>query len=104
MAAGLKLAQLEQLTLAANITTPISGISIASYSLIITADASNSGNLFIGDSSVTITNGIPIEPGNTLTLATPERDRYTEIDLADIYIITGSTGNKARVSYLRRRN
>lgn len=104
MAAGLKLAQLEQLVLAANTATAVTGSTMPSYSLIITAEASNSGSLYVGDSNVTTTNGIPIEPGNTLTLATPERDRYTEIDLADIYIITGTSSNKARISYLRRRN
>jgi hypothetical protein len=103
MGHGLKIYNLDVVTLTSGTASQASSTALPSYSAIITAEASNTGNVYIGDASVSITKGIPIEPGNTLTIAVNEPNRYSEVDISDIYIITSTTGNKVRVSCLRRK-
>lgn len=104
MAAGLKLYNLDRLNLISGAAVQVIANTFPSFSVIITAESSNSGNIYIGDSTTDANKGIPIEPGNTLAIDSPPESRWSELDLSDIYIFTSSSGNKARVSCLRRRN
>jgi hypothetical protein len=102
MAAGLKLYNLEPLSLTSGVAESLSSTPLTVYNAIIVADAANTGNIFVGGSSVSTTNGIPVEPGNTLTLAV-EVERNSEIDLSEVYLITNTTGNTVRIACFRRR-
>lgn len=104
MAAGLKLYNLDRVDLISGQAVQIIANSFPSFSIIITAESTNSGNIYIGDSTVDANKGIPIEPGNTLAIDSPPESRWSELDISDIYIYTSSSGNKARISCLRRRN
>lgn len=103
MAAGLKLFNLDVITLVSGVAQALTSTTTTSYSIIVSADAANVGNVFMGDSTVSITKGLPIEPGNTLTISVTEPGRLSEIDAADIFAISSSTGNKVRTAVLRRR-
>jgi hypothetical protein len=103
MAAGLKFANLPPLTLTANTPQVVQGQSLSVYSAIIVAEATNVGNIFVGDSGVTPSTGVPIEPGNTLTLAVEGAGRFTEFDLTDLFVTTNTTGNIARISVFKRK-
>ena len=64
------------------------GSSTACYSLIIRSIIGNSATIYVGGSGVTVDNGFPIEPGESLTI---------DIDnVADIYCISGSASQVLR--------
>lgn len=103
MAAGLKLASLTPLTLTSATRAACSSTTLSVYSAIVTAEAGNTGNIYVGGADVSISNGIPVEPGNALTLAISGNERFSEFDLADVYIITSTTNNIARINCFRRK-
>jgi hypothetical protein len=104
MAAGLKLVNLDRINLSSGVTNQLYPTSFPTYSIILTAESANSGNVYIGDSLVDEDRGIPIEPGNTLTIDSSGEGKHTELDASDLYAFTNSSGNKVRISCLRRRN
>lgn len=102
MAAGLKIYNLDPVTLGSGVASALSAATLPVYNIIVIAEASNTGNVYIGGANVSTSNGIPIEPGNTLTLEV-SHERYSEMDAADVYAITSSAGNVVRIACFRRR-
>lgn len=102
MAAGLKLINLDPVSLTGGIASQLYSNTLPVYHVLIVAEPSNVGYVYIGDSNTSNLRGIPIEPGNTLTISV-ETDKHAEIDISDIYALTNTSGNIIRVSCLRRR-
>lgn len=64
----------------------------------IQAESTNTGNIYVGDETVTTTTGVPVAPGDTCEIDVPVGGRnFDEISLNDIYIVSSTSGNKARV-------
>lgn len=64
----------------------------------VTAPASNTGNIYVGDSSVAVTRGTEIIKGTT-------REFFSDGDLIDIqtmFVDVATNGDKAQISYLMR--
>jgi hypothetical protein len=65
--------------------------------------SSNAGTMYLGDSGVLTTTGIPMSAGSSVTLDSHQLNGTTdEFNLADLYII-GTTADTARLSTVRRR-
>ena len=65
----------------------------------ISAPAANTGTIYVGDSDVSTTRGIPIVKGNSLEIAS-QGDEY--INLAGIWIDAATNGDKFQISYLKK--
>lgn len=75
--------------LAAGTAVPLSATPLETENILIQAKRTNTGNIFVGDSTVDATNGVSIGPGEFVSLsADSEEDdaSYAVIDLMDIYI------------------
>lgn len=67
------------------------------------AEFTNVGNIFIGDSSVTSSNGIIVPPGDVGQVSIDSRsNQVEEFDLRDIWINSATSSNAARVIAMRR--
>jgi hypothetical protein len=93
----------------ANITSgsaqQLSSSALKAESVIIIADPSNSGRLYIGDSNVNASSalGIPLDSDRHVTLEPPQQYGVDEsFDLTKIYVDTTSTGDDAIISYMVR--
>lgn len=102
----LKLTSLPAITLATPGTRQrISASSLAVTALIIQADPDNTGIMYVGDSSVSSSNGTRLEPGFGLSIDCNTDPRIgTDIDMFDIFVDGSSGGDKVYVSYTRRLN
>jgi len=68
--------------------------------LIIQADASNAGNIFIGGSDVTTSNGIQLAAGATLSLNDfGTAHSICEWDLTKVFLVSNQAAQAVRVSY-----
>lgn len=76
--------------------------NIAAMSVIIQADSLNTGKIYIGDSTVTSSNGIELSAGDSFIL-NPEFLGEREVTLSDIYVDTETNDNIARIQYLTSR-
>ena len=82
----------------------VSSIETAITTLIVNADSTNAGTIYIGDSSVDSTNGIEVQPGDIVPISADPRSKYgEEVFLSDFYIDAATNGDKARISYIKRR-
>lgn len=82
----------------------ISGSSVRCKSVIISADSLNTGKVYVGDSSVSSTNGVELSAGEDIILdADYLGNAEDELDLSDIYVDTASNGNKVRIQYFTRK-
>lgn len=73
-------------------------------SLTITALDSNTGDMYVGDSSVVAGTGTPLPPGAVAVLTGDEiRGITEEFYLSDVYINSGTAGNKVRLLAFQRR-
>lgn len=62
------------------------------------ANSANTGNIYVGDDAVTSTTGVPVAPGDTCEIDMEIGGKnFDEISLDDIYIVSSTTGNSARV-------
>jgi hypothetical protein len=99
----LKLFTLPTVTLTADVAAPIYSTSLASSSITIQADPANHENIYVGGSGVTTSTGISIAPGGLAAIEPPLiRSHQEEIDISTIYVVGSSTGDKVRVSIMRR--
>ena len=71
-------------------------------SVLIQADVSNSGYLYVGDVTVTSSNGIALSAGDAIEYSIDVNGRADELDLKDIYLDAQTNGNKGRITVLRR--
>ena len=98
-----RIAQLSQLTLTSGGTRQaLSSTLLIGYSVLITAESTNTGAVYIGDVAVTSTNGVRLTAGQSFLINCDALGGGEEkIDLRDIYW-DGTTGDKIRVSYMVR--
>lgn len=82
---------------------PLLSVPLAVRSIVIQADPSNVGSVAIGDSGVTLTTGMLLGPGDSMTLAAENDSRYNDFNLAEVYAYSGTTGNKLRLMGFKRR-
>lgn len=73
--------------------------------IIFQANASNTGNIYIGDVTVTSSNGMALAPGDTLTISSQSLDGImdSELLLNDFWLDADTAGNSVRVQYLTAR-
>jgi hypothetical protein len=73
-------------------------------SVIFTAPAANAGKIFIGDSSVSSSRGIEVAAGSSVTINEDNSGRKgDEFILSDFYVDAATSGDKVKVSYVKRR-
>lgn len=68
-------------------------------SIIVSAPAANTGNIYIGDSGVLATRGIEVVKGTSVTIQAPTSEM---IDLNKIYANAATSGDKVNITYLQR--
>lgn len=82
----------------------IDSTQIPVTSIFIEASDTNTGNIYIGDSTVSSSDGIPLAAGQSLSLGSDMIPRQAdELYLSDLYIDADTNGNEARISYIKRR-
>ena len=88
-----------------NTAVQLSTSQIAVPSLTITASSANVDTIYIGDSTVTAANGIPIAPGASATITAPLRNYGSseEFLLSDLYINSPTAGSAVRIAAWRRK-
>lgn len=98
---ALKLVTLAQGTVAASGTeVRASSTSVDKVvKIYISCPATNTGSIYVGDSSVSTTRGIEVPKGTTLVLC---EDNGGYIDLQEIWVDAASSGDKFNVSYLQK--
>lgn len=68
--------------------------------LIVQADKANTATIFVGSEDVTTLNGIELAAGESISFNDfGNPGLVNEWDLTKIYFVSGSAGQKARVSY-----
>lgn len=100
-----KLTQLADFTIdTAGSRETLSATSVRVISVIIAANKSNVGKVYVGDSAVASGVGQELSPGEALSIDAGSRFNHSEtLDLADIYVDTETNGNKVKVSYILAR-
>lgn len=80
----------------------VTSSSIGCGGIIFQASSSNSGKVYIGDSTVTSSNGIALGPGESFTVAGHSLDGNmdSELILSDYWVDADTNGNSVRVHYL----
>jgi hypothetical protein len=71
-------------------------------SILIQADQDNTDSIYVGDVNVTSLTGVELMPGDSATIEV-DLERNSELYLDEVYIISPSTLQKARLSVFRRR-
>jgi len=94
---------LTAVTLAASATAEVlTDSEVAVEAVILYADDSNAGTIYVGGSAVDAASGIPLKPKENWPIWTDRSHGATaDIDLRSIYV-TGTMGDKVRVAYLKR--
>jgi len=74
--------------------------------IIFQANSANTGKIYVGDSTVTSSNGIAIGPGESYTIASQSLDGVmdAELILSDYYLDADTSGNSCRIQYLTVRS
>lgn len=99
----LQVVTLPVITLTSAVASPIYATSLASASITVQADTSNTGVIALGGSTVTSLTGIVIAAGESATFEPPIiRGHQEDIDINSIYAISATTGSKLRVSIMKR--
>lgn len=99
MAQALKLKTLPAVTVAtAGTEQPLSASSVMVYGLIIVSLSTNTGVQYVGDSTVTSSNGMPIAPDGSIELGPPDAARgYDQFDIKDVYVDSSTNGAEFRI-------
>ena len=99
MAQALKLKTLPAVTVATSGTRqPLSATTIMVYGVIIISLSTNTGIQYVGDSTVSTSNGAPIAPDGSWELGPPEAARgYDQFDIKDVYVDSSSNGAEFRI-------
>lgn len=101
---ALKLYTLAQITVATSGTEQqVSATATPISTLVVTAPAANTGKIYVGDSDVSTTRGIEVAPGATVSITADYSGTGEELILSDFYIDAATDGDKANVSYMKRR-
>lgn len=93
---------LTPVTLTSGVGTPVKSTSTLCSSVFITADSLNTGNVYMGASNVSTSNGKPMAAGDELHIGYDSVFGCNgKIDLSTIYFATDTTSNAIRVTYIR---
>lgn len=70
--------------------------------IVITAPAANTGNMYVGDSTVTSANGLELPKGGApVIIKAPVVNGHQQMfDLSKLYFDAATSGDKLRVAYL----
>jgi len=90
---------------ASNVAQPIAAVSRPVTSVIVQADSGNSANVYVGDSTVTTSNGLEIPPGATVDATGDNVGRGGDDEMmsGDIFVISGTAGMKVRIAIFKRK-
>jgi hypothetical protein len=96
--------QLALITIATSgVRVQFTASQIPTNTLVISASKSNTGNVYIGDITVSSTNGQELAPGESLEItARPSSKNNDDVILSDFYADTQTNGNTIRVMYTGR--
>jgi hypothetical protein len=75
----------------------ITSSDITAVAVVIQALPTNTGNIFVGDSTVASTNGLILTPGDIIVID-PEEEN--ELNLSDVYVDAATNADKVRVAYM----
>ena len=96
-----RLKQLAAQTLSSGGTAQVlsSGVVVV-QAILISAEAGNSGTIYVGDADVDSTNGIPVAAGSSVRITGPEigKGGADDMDLSLIYF-DGTTSDVIRIAY-----
>lgn len=82
----------------------VSADALPVSAVVVQAPSTNSGNIFVGDSTVSSSKGLALAAGESITITSSlVNGTHEELILSDIYVDTATNGNKVQVSYLARR-
>jgi hypothetical protein len=89
-------------SLTASAATKISSTQLFAASVVIYADNLNTGNVYLGGSNVTVSNGIPLSKNQSQNISYElVFGTNGKIDLSTIYMDTDTTGNLVRITYVQ---
>lgn len=78
--------------------------TLVAYKVLIKAKATNAGLVYIGDSTVTATNGFPLAATDSLIIDTVDYPKGMEsVMLSDIYVDSANNGDSVQVMYVAPR-
>jgi hypothetical protein len=88
----------------AGVAVPLSATSKLVASLAILASNNNVARVYVGDNSVSSSDGMDLKPEGAMDieLQNDANGKMMELDLADIYIDADTDGNEVRITYLAR--
>lgn len=101
MAQVMKTATLVTIDAAGTAEAVVSGATYVT-SVIIEASSTNAGTGYIGDSTVTSSNGVTLGAGDTWSW--DATDQHGELDLSTVYLDTDNSGDTFRVIYTKSGN
>jgi hypothetical protein len=102
----IKLFTLADITVAAAATRQqVTATSTRVTSIVFQGPAANTGAVYVGDSNVAAARGIEIPKGTSITVTADllGRPGGEEFDLSDFYVDAATTGDKVKVSYVKRK-
>lgn len=86
-----------------NVAVPLIATVLWCTSATLQAEATNVGNVYIGGSDVTSTNGAFVSAGESIEIAGDEiNGRQEEFDLSRVYINASTIGNGVRIIIFKR--
>lgn len=81
----------------AGTSKPASAISLQVYSLVIVSLSTNTGVQYIGDSTVSSANGMPIAPDGDFTFEPPDMVKGDTFDANKVYLDSSTSGAEFRI-------
>ena len=96
---GLKLKTLPAVTVAtAGSEQPLASARTMVYAATVVSLSTNTGTQYLGDSTVTSSNGIPFSGGDTMEIESPSGARgVDQFDLSKVYVDSSSNGAEFRI-------
>lgn len=82
----------------------VSSTDLYAYDVIFQAPTANAANIFIGDSTVSSSNGLILTPGDSMSLSgTVFKTHTDQFNLKDIYVDSTSNNQTCRVAYINNK-
>lgn len=102
---AIQLKTLTPITFTSGVRVPASTDHIAVTSLTIQADDDNTGNIYVGDVTVTAATGLELIGGNTCEITGDQvgRGGAEEFFLDEVFLISSTTGAQAELACFRRK-
>ena len=101
---AVKVETLASITPNSTTATLISSVATRTPGVILTSVPTNNHVIWVGDSNVSGTRGIPLSPGQSVTVACPQiRGIEEEILMSDLYCYTTASSQVLSVAYFARR-